>query len=63
MTRAHVLVEGEVDAQRVGRVLVLADGLEVVAELGVLHQPGDDDGQHDQDEPDVVEGHLGARSR
>jgi hypothetical protein len=43
----------------VGRVLVLADRLEAVAELGVLHRPAGGDGEGRQAEGGVVEGHLG----
>ncbi len=54
----QVLVEGGVDAEAVGGVLVLADGLEGVAELGVLHEPVDRDDDHRQPERGVEEGHL-----
>src|SRR5450631_1582767 len=42
-----------------GRVLVFADGLEEVAQFGMLDQPGCQDDDQDENEPGVIEGYLG----
>ncbi len=44
-----------------GGVLIFADGLEIVTELGVLHQPGDQDGDDGDDQADVIERYLGRK--
>jgi hypothetical protein len=41
-------VKREIDAQGMGGILVLADGFEQIAELGVLHHPGHRYGHHSE---------------
>jgi hypothetical protein len=57
--QGDVLVQGRVDAEARGRVLVLPDGNEVVARLGLHDQPDAQDAQDRQEEGDVVIGDLG----